>query len=95
MDGFAYWSALASIDGDVLAAVLRRLERPLWHAQAACRGSGPDAWFPTRNGDPGPGIAVCETCPVIGPCSEAGTREAHGTWAGVTAYRRKHRLPAA
>ena len=69
--------------------------RPTWHTRAACRGMGPDLFFPP--GDDGlfrhvpysQGRLVCERCPVIDQCAEAGAYEHHGLWAGQSPRQRK------
>lgn len=62
--------------------------RPDWHAAAACRGTGPEQWFPVR-GDgtssyPPETRAMCAACPVRGDCLDAGMTEAYGMWGGLT-----------
>jgi WhiB family redox-sensing transcriptional regulator len=61
------------------------LERPAWHAEAACRGMGPSEFFLE-----GHGVAyrfartVCADCPVKAECAEAGRNEAFGMWGGMS-----------
>lgn len=83
------------LEFDVFAALARG--RPKWHQQAACRGQGPDGWFPPPGTEPKfEALAVCAACPVREPCASAGTVE-RGTWGGISEARRRRdkRLPAA
>ena len=59
--------------------------RPAWHVQAACRGVGPNLFFPDQRG---PGQSerpyqfarqrYCAVCPVRAEYAEAGRHEAAG-----------------
>ena len=69
--------------------------RPEWHTWAACRGAGPEVFYPPE------GTAVsttrayevakkwCAGCPVRAQCREAGQSEAFGLWGGTTPSQRK------
>lgn len=52
--------------------------------QAACRGKGPDIFFPERGESQRPGKEVCMSCTVTRECSEyqQRTNSNHGMWAG-------------
>jgi WhiB family redox-sensing transcriptional regulator len=67
--------------------------RPAWHDQAACRGQGPSAWFPTRGEDLGPARAISRACPVRVPCLQAALdlppRDDHGIWGGTSVKQRR------
>lgn len=68
------------------------LARPAWHARAACRGVGPELFFPDR-GDSAWAYGQaremhCAHCPVVSECRQAGEHEAFGLWGGQTAGRR-------
>jgi len=77
-----------------LEELLAAVERPAWHAQAACRGKGPDRWFPGQGGDYEAAQAVCADCPVRAACLAAA--DVHGIWGGLSAKARKeHRRHAA
>ena len=70
-----------------------------WTALAACRGETA-LMFPESDrrlpADYGPALALCERCPVVEPCRQAGAREHHGVWGGLSpARRRRNRPPAA
>lgn len=64
--------------------------RPVWHARAACRGKGTEAWFPGRNDDTADARAACAGCPVAGECAAAGRGEKYGIWAGRSGHARRH-----
>lgn len=71
------------------------LRRPSWHAQAACRGMGPDAFFEAAHEAHDAAVALCGTCPVREPCAEAGASERFGVWAGTSPRERQERRRAA
>lgn len=52
--------------------------------QAACRGKGPDVFFPERGESQKPGKAICAPCPVKDDCEEYRRRtgSTHGMWGG-------------
>lgn len=65
--------------------------RPAWHRHAACRGQGPDRWFPNLGGDGSEAKAVCHTCPVQSDCLDWSlTQDASldGVFAGLARTRR-------
>lgn len=77
-----------------LASTLEELAvRPAWHAAAACRGQGPEPWFPTRGESTDPAKAVCAGCPVRDDClAEALAHpytEDAGVWGGTSLRQRK------
>jgi WhiB family redox-sensing transcriptional regulator len=71
------------------------LVRPWWHRQAACAGYPIEWWFPTRGEPTDQAKRICATCPVLGPCREAGYRERFGVWGGVSARGRRRLRVAA
>jgi WhiB family transcriptional regulator, redox-sensing transcriptional regulator len=92
-----------------LGLTLSRPEPPIstWRAQASCRSTDPDLFFPV--GTTGPAVAqieaakaVCRTCPSQDPCLEFAL-ESHqdsGIWGGTSeeerrAIRRRRRRQAA
>jgi WhiB family redox-sensing transcriptional regulator len=100
------------VDLDLLAALMRSapgdlepvtladlLHRPVWHAEAACRGRGTDGWFPVQGRRPDDARAVCGACPVLEECHRWALDqgpELAGVWAGLTeADRRQLRRTAA
>ena len=68
-----------------------------WRTAAACHGQT-ERMFPAGvHGYPvdhGPALALCATCPVAGPCRQAGANEHYGVWGGTSPqerYPRSHR----
>lgn len=70
-----------------------------WKLDAACRGMGPDLFFPER-GETGhysyadeargyPAMQVCRGCPVRTECGEYGAKERFGIWGGLSGRQRK------
>jgi hypothetical protein len=61
-----------------------------WWAHAACRGQG-ELFFPV--GEQGScyaaARAICEQCPVVEPCLEAGLFEHFGMWGAATVRERQ------
>lgn len=80
------WLMAPGIPPDPLAELEALLQRPAWHAQAACRGQGPTAFFSTAPAAVRAAGAVCGTCPVREPCQEyaAADPTVVGTWGGLT-----------
>ncbi len=68
---------------DILALLT---ERPEWHAEAACRGRGTAVFFA---GSTDTARTVCDGCPVVAECAEAGQDERDGVWGGMTAQERR------
>lgn len=66
---------------DLLADLL---QRPAWHAEAACRGKGTDLFFPNAGQPATHAKAICATCPVTEECLEAALVDplTVGVWAG-------------
>ena len=73
---------------DITARLFVRAD---WQKQAACRGMGPDAFYPPRGDAWQKAAAICNTCPVQQPCADAGSDEQYGIWGGrsVAVIRRK------
>jgi WhiB family transcriptional regulator, redox-sensing transcriptional regulator len=71
------------------------LSRPAWQAQAACRGMGPDDWFPPRGAAQAPALRrareICAGCPVREQCAEFAGTDPHGVWGGLSVDQRKRR----
>lgn len=74
-----------------------------WRAQAVCRGRvemmHPDGRGTKHQVDFSAALALCATCPVVGPCREAGAAEHYGVWGGTTPAdrfpKRRRKNPAA
>jgi WhiB family redox-sensing transcriptional regulator len=81
---------------DALEALREAIRRPAWHRQAACRGQGTSAWFPSRGESVEVGKEVCAGCPVAAECLTAGMGERHGIWGGSSERGRRElrRRPA-
>jgi WhiB family redox-sensing transcriptional regulator len=73
-----------------------------WMEDAACRGKGPDRWFPAQRGETRRGAgrrafakarAVCALCPVRVDCLAYAEKlgEEHGMWGGLTPDERHQR----
>lgn len=80
--------------GGTTAAFLALVElgRPAWHTRAACRGlmaPGRAMFFPGRGEPTDHARSVCATCPVTGPCGQAGADEKFGVWAGTSERQRR------
>jgi WhiB family redox-sensing transcriptional regulator len=62
-----------------------------WRAQAACRGLDPIVFYPTTDDEVEVAKAVCDGCPVAGPCLEhaLAVREKEGVWGGCTERERR------
>ncbi|MDZ7733976.1 MAG: WhiB family transcriptional regulator [Acidimicrobiia bacterium] len=67
------------------------LRRPAWHAHAACRGHGTALFFATNRADADEARRICQTCPVLEECREAGAGERFGVWGGETDRERRER----
>ena len=67
------------------------LERPAWHAKAACRGLGPKEWFTGAPEYVERARAVCRGCAVSRPCAEYALEnpDLDGVWAGLTKVERR------
>jgi hypothetical protein len=67
----------------------RLLDRPKWHADAACRARTDLDWQPGANDETSEAVALCASCPVRVECLQAALdgRET-GLWAGTTTSER-------
>ena len=68
--------------------------RPAWHADAACRGMGPDAFVIARGANVNTmarARAVCATCPASEPCLSYALADPDcvGIWGGTTGTERR------
>lgn len=64
-----------------------------WQADAACRGTDTDVFFPRSDDDAGEAKAICAGCPVGEACLEWAitTRQPEGVFGGLTPTER-HRV---
>ncbi len=65
--------------------------RPEWHARAACRGTGTDAFFPRRGTLYDGTRQLCAECPVREECLETALADSKlvGLWGGTTPAQRR------
>lgn len=66
--------------------------RPEWQAEGNCVGTPKATFFPGRgatNRHVESIKAICEGCPVIGPCLEMGMAERFGIWGGTSENERR------
>lgn len=66
-------------------------ERPAWYDRAACRGIGPERFYPEESETLRAGRQVCKKCPVRAECLDYAltAEEGHGMWGGVAARDRR------
>jgi WhiB family redox-sensing transcriptional regulator len=66
------------------------LNRPEWHARAACRGMDTELFFLERGQPAAPARAICSTCPVAAQCHAAAIEmDDVGIWAGTSPAERR------
>ena len=76
--------------------IFLRLERPSWHAAAACNGVGAQAFFPGRGESAELAKRFCDTCTVVTECLDSALEHGdNGVWAGTSGRQRRkiRRLP--
>jgi hypothetical protein len=68
---------------DLLRSILAR---PAWHRRAACRGIGPEAFFPVRGQRTDFAKEVCAGCPVRRECRAyaVANLDVSGIWGGTS-----------
>lgn len=66
-------------------------QRPAWHAEAACRGSDPALFYPSRGDATALPKAICRLCPVKQECLDWAieNHEMHGVWGGKSERERR------
>lgn len=73
--------------------IFARQQTGEWLADALCRGTGPDPFYPPRGDDAAVDAAkaVCAGCPVRTECLEhaIATNEHLGVWGGASANERR------
>ena len=78
------------------ANILSLLERPSWHAAAACNGMGPQEFFPGRGESAEVAKRFCDSCTVVTECLDSAlAHRDDGVWAGTSGRQRRkiRRLP--
>ena len=65
--------------------------RPAWHARAACRGMGPEIFYPALGESVNPAMAICVLCPVRPECLRYGLANSLqlGIWGGTSGRTRR------
>jgi hypothetical protein len=79
-----YHALLSDLDPPTLEELT---VRPAWQTLAACRGMGPDHFFPGRRVSAEPARAICDGCGVLPECLDfamASESGAAGIWAGTS-----------
>ena len=73
-------------DAPELPTLLDLFRRPSWHTQAACRGTGPDGFFPGLGQSTEAAKAVCAGCSVRTERLEAALADVttQGMWGGTS-----------
>ena len=84
------WRMASEDAPDVEVLLAELLDRPEWHRQAACRGAGPDLFFPERGEKPVQGLAYCEDCSVRPQClASALEGRPRRVWGATTGRQRR------
>lgn len=79
---------------DLTGFVDQLVDRPAWHADAACREHPDMTWFPGRGDDQQAARDVCEGCLVRAECetyARAQPAWLEGIWGGTSARQRRRR----
>jgi len=67
------------------------IDRPEWHANAACLGEDVEVFFPHRGEDVSEAKRICEGCPVRTECLAFAldTGQHFGVWGGTSERQRR------
>jgi hypothetical protein len=78
-------------DSRFRAAIRSDAADPGWRAQGLCLRHDPEVFFPGTLDDPGPALAICDGCPVLGAClaTALDVGECDGVWGGTTPRERR------
>jgi WhiB family redox-sensing transcriptional regulator len=81
--------------GTAVSRTKHRVSEWAWQAEAACRGTDPELFFPATDEEAGPAKQVCGGCPVRLACLAFALEreERYGVWGGLT-ERERARLSA-
>jgi WhiB family transcriptional regulator, redox-sensing transcriptional regulator len=62
------------------------IDRPAWHARAACRGMGTELFFPADHLALSAARRICAGCPVLAECQQfaVSVPSLKGIWAGTS-----------
>lgn len=71
-------------------SLLPFLDRPDWFDDAACRGMGPEMFFPGKSEMYTEVTALCGSCPVSDECLDYGMAEHYGYWGGKSERQRRN-----
>jgi WhiB family transcriptional regulator, redox-sensing transcriptional regulator len=74
-----------------LARLLDALAGPAWMADAACRGSSANVFFPERGESADRAKAICAACPVLSGCLDYAVdiNQRQGIWGGCSFDQRR------
>jgi WhiB family redox-sensing transcriptional regulator len=67
------------------------VKKGTWTAQAACRGTDTEIFFPVTPDEEAEALSICATCPVRAQCLDDAirNREIYGIWGGTTPEQRR------
>ncbi len=67
-----------------------------WWKRALCRGKPVSIFYSDDATDRADALALCRSCPVVGPCAEYATRNGErGVWGGTNERERREQRQAA
>ena len=78
-------------EGHPMTAAVIVTEMLPWRTRAACRDAPIESFYPPEPWRPGAydfARALCATCPVWVPCTNAARTEHYGMWGGMTPHQR-------
>ena len=67
------------------------MKKGTWTAEAACRGTDTEIFYPVTADEEAEALSICATCPVRAQCLDYAirNREAYGVWGGMTPEQRR------
>jgi WhiB family redox-sensing transcriptional regulator len=67
------------------------VKKGAWTAQAACRGTDTEIFYPVTPDEEAEALSICATCPVRAQCLDDAirNREIYGIWGGTTPEQRR------